>query len=84
MEVLTKAREISRGLVIGRIELAPFRSQPGLGTPTVGSVARDKGAPDALVRRLELVTKWLVGLTISLALLIVAVGWLAIELLTHR
>jgi cell division septal protein FtsQ len=37
-----------------------------------------------LVRRLELVTKWLVGLTITLALLVVAVGWLAIELLTHR
>jgi len=84
MEFLTKARAISRGLAVGRIELAPFRSQPGLSAPVIGSMTRDAGPPDALVRRLELVTKWLVRLTIILALLVVAVGWLAIELLTHR
>ena len=84
MEFLTKARGISRGLAVGRIELAPFRSQPGLGAPLVGSLTRDPGVADMLIRRLETVVRWLVGLTVILALLIVAVGWLTIELLTHR
>jgi hypothetical protein len=84
MEVLTKVRAISTGLVVGRVEPATFRAQQGLGTPAIGSLTRDKGTPDVLGRRLELVTKWLVGLTVTVALLVAAVGWLAIELLMHR
>ena len=84
MEVLTKARAISKGLVLGRVELAPYGSQSGAAAPIIGSLTRDAGVTEALIRRLELVTKWLVGLTVTLAVLAVAVGCLAVEILMRR